>query len=712
MSARDLLVEIGTEELPPKSLLTLSEAFTEGLLAALAAAGLKHGKVESFASPRRLAILVKRLAERQPDQEVKRRGPPVGAAFGADGSPTRAAVAFAESCGTTVAALGRVTEPKGEFLSYTGVRAGAATESLLLAMVGEALAKLPIAKRMRWGSGSAEFVRPVHWVVLLFGEEVVPGEILGVATGRHTRGHRFMAPREIAIGSPAGYARKLERTGKVLASFAERRERIRAGVTALAAAEGLTAIIREPLLDEVAALVEWPMPLAGRFEERFLTLPPEVLIATLEDHQRYFPVRTAAGALAPMFITVANIESRDVGIVRAGNERVVRPRLADAVFFWDADRRHTLASRREALKAVTFQAQLGSYHQKSARVKALARRFATATRAEAALAERAAEIGKCDLLTGLVGEFPELQGVMGSYYARNDGEPAEVAAAIAEQYLPRFAGDALPKGPVGATLALAEKLDTIVGIFATGQKPSGTRDPFGLRRAALGFLRIVLEGRFEIDLKALIGAAFELARADLAAVAEARPVAPGGKAPAAPPAAEAVIAEVYDYVLERLRAFHLDANDGTTVEMFEAVLERRPVSPLDFEARLAALREFLTLADAPALAGANKRIANIQRKAGDTGSGAVNAALLRLPEEKALAAELAAISPGVASLIASRDYTGALRGLARLRPAVDAFFDGVMVMDEDLAVRANRFALLAALRALFLEVADLSRLPG
>jgi glycyl-tRNA synthetase beta chain len=712
VSARDLLVEIGTEELPPKSLLALSDAFTEGLVSALAAAGLKHGKVESFASPRRLAILVKRLAERQPDQEVKRRGPPVSAAFGADGAPTRAATAFAESCGTTVAALGRVTEPKGEFLNFTGIRTGAATEALLLAMVNDSLAKLPIAKRMRWGAGSAEFVRPVHWVVLLYGDEVVPGEILGIATGRHTRGHRFMAPREIAIATPAGYAKKLERTGKVLASFAARRERIRAGVTALAAAEGLTAIIREPLLDEVAALVEWPMPLAGHFEERFLTLPPEVLIATLEDHQRYFPVRDSAGALSSMFITVANIESRDVAVVRAGNERVVRPRLSDAVFFWDADRKQSLASRREALKAVTFQAQLGSYHQKSERVKALARRLAVATRADAALAERAAEIGKCDLLTGLVGEFPELQGVMGSYYARHDGEPAAVADAMAEQYLPRFAGDALPKGPVGATLALAEKLDTLVGIFATGQKPSGTRDPFGLRRAALGFLRIVLEQRLELDLPVLIGAALELARADLASVAAARAPAPGARAPAPPPPAEVVIAEVYDYVLERLRASHLDANDGTTVEMFEAVLERRPASPLDFEARLGALREFLTLADAPALAGANKRIANIQKKAGNSGGGAVRTELLRLAEEKALAAELAALSPGVASLLARRDYTGALRELARLRPAVDAFFDGVMVMDEDPAVRANRFALLEKLRALFLEVADFSRLPG
>jgi glycyl-tRNA synthetase beta chain len=708
VSAQDLLVEIGTEELPPKSLLALSSAFTDGVVAALASAGLKHGPAESFATPRRLGFRIRRLAARQKDQPLTRRGPPVTAAFGADGQPSRAATAFAESCGTTIAALGRATEPKGEFLSYTGVKAGAATETLLVAMVNEALAKLPIAKRMRWGSGTAEFVRPVHWVVLMFGREVVPGEVLGLATGRVTRGHRFMAPRPIAIASPAAYQKRLARSGKVVASFAERRAAIQAGVHALAAAEGLTACTREALLDEVAALVEWPVPIAARFETRFLSLPEEVLIATLEDHQRYFPVRQSSGALSPMFITVANIDSRDPAVVRAGNERVVRPRLADAAFFWDSDRRQPLAARRAALAGVTFQAELGSYLQKSERVKSLARTLAGVTHADATLAVRAAELAKCDLLTGLVGEFPELQGVMGSHYARLDGEPAEVAAAMAEQYLPRFAGDALPAGRVGAALALADKLDTIVGIFAIGRKPSGTSDPFGLRRAALGFLRIVLEQRLELDLPALIGLALEAIRGDLAAVAATRTGA------AATPRALAATAgaEIYDYCMERLRAHHLEARDGTTVEMFEAVLERRPASPLDFEARLAALVAFLALPDAAALTGANKRIANIQRKAGHSGGGAIDAALFRLDEERALAAAIATVAPGVAERLTRRDYTGALRELAKLRPAVDAFFDRVMVMDEDLAIRANRFALLDGVRALFLEVADVSRLPG
>jgi glycyl-tRNA synthetase beta chain len=706
VSARDLLVEVGTEELPPKSLPALSQAFTEALLAGLAAAGLKHGKVEPYATPRRLALLVRRLAEHQPDQPLKRKGPPVSAAFAPDGAPTRAATAFAESCGTTVAALGRLAEPKGEFLYYTGVRRGAETATLLLAIVSEALGKLPIAKRMRWGSGTAEFVRPVHWAVLLYGHEVVPGRILDVPTGRHTRGHRFMAPKAIALSSPAGYAKRLAGTGKVLASFGARRERIRAGVTALAAGQGLEAIVSEALLDEVTALTEWPVPLAGRFEERFLELPPEVLIATLQDHQRYFPVRAPGGRLSPVFITVANIESRDPSEVRAGNERVVRPRLADAAFFWDGDRKQSLGARRAALKSVTFEAQLGSYYQKSERVRALARALAPVTRADPALCERAAEIAKCDLLTGLVGEFPELQGTMGAYYARHDGEAGEVATAMAEQYLPRFAGDALPAGSVGTALALADKLDTIVGIFSIGQKPSGTRDPFGLRRAALGFLRIVLEQRLELDLPALIARALEATGGDVAAAAAS------SKPLAAPPPAAVVAAEVYDYVMERLRAHYLEANLGITVEMFDAVLDRRPASPLDFAARLTALSEFLRLPDAPALAGANKRIANILRKADAAGGGALRADLLQQPEERQLAAALEAVRPGVEALLGGRDYTAALSELARLRPAIDAFFETVMVMHEDAAVRTNRLALLAGLRALFLRVADLSRLPG
>lgn len=711
MSVRDLLVEIGTEELPPKSLPVLSQAFTDGILAGLAAAGIRHGKVTSYAAPRRLALLVRRVAEHQPDQEVKRRGPPASTAAGPDGLPTRAATAFAESCGTTVAALGRITEPKGEFLYYTGVKPGSATASLLAGIVTESLDKLPIAKRMRWGSGTAEFVRPAHWIVLLFGTEVVPARILDLPTGNRTRGHRFMAPREIALKTPSSYAARLEKAGKVIADFSARREIIRTGVHALAAAEGTTAIVSDALLDEVTALVEWPVPIAGRFEARFLALPPEVLIATLQDHQRYFPTRDAEGALTPLFITVANLESRDPAQVRAGNERVVRPRLADAAFFYDTDRRVTLASRLDSLKTVTFQAQLGSYDAKSARVRRLATALAPLVGADATLAARAAALAKCDLMTGLVGEFPELQGTMGAYYARHDGEPAAVATAIGEQYLPRFAGDALPATPEGTALALADKLDTIVSIFAIGQKPTGTKDPFAVRRATLGVLRIVLEKRIDLDLPAIVGVALEAARADVATAAAARLDA-GGKPAAAPAPFEAAVAEICDYAFERLRAHYLEAGGGITAEMFDAVLDRRPPSPLDFDARLRALGEFLTLADAGALAGANKRIANILKKADGGGASMIDPALLELPAERELAAALATVRPGVEARLATRDYTTALRELATLRPAVDAFFDQVMVMAEVPAVRANRLHLLATLRQLFLGVADLSRLPG
>ncbi|MEI8296385.1 MAG: glycine--tRNA ligase subunit beta [Pseudomonadota bacterium] len=709
MSTRDFLVEIGTEELPPKSLPALSAAFSEGILAALAAAGIRHGKVERYAAPRRLALLVRRVAEHQLDQQIKRKGPPVSASFTPDGQPTRAASAFAESCGTTLAALGRITEPKGEFLFHTGVKAGAATITLLEGIVTASLDKLPIAKRMRWGAGTAEFVRPVHWIVLLYGREIVPATILGITASDRTRGHRFMAPKEIRLSSPASYAGRLEKAGRVIADFARRRELIREGVTRLATEHGGRAIIGDALLDEVTALVEWPSPIAGRFEERFLALPREVLIATLQDHQRYFPVEDAGSQLTSLFITVANIVSRAPDEVRRGNERVVRPRLADAAFFWDQDCRTPLAARREQLKAVTFQAQLGSYFAKSERVRALALELAPQVGAEAADAARAAELAKCDLLTGLVGEFPELQGTMGAYYARHDGEAAAVATALGEQYLPRYAGDALPATPTGTALALADKLDTIVGAFAIGQKPTGAKDPFAVRRATLGVLRIVLERRLELDVPALVAGAMEAIRADLNAQAAART---DGKPPAALPDSAVVGREVYDYAFERLRAYYLEAGEGISTEMFDAVLDRRPGSPLDFDARLRALGAFLALPDAAALSGANKRIANILRKANHTPAAAVRAELFEGPEERALAEAIAALTPGVEARLAERDYAAALKQLATLRPAVDAFFDKVMVMAEDPAVRANRLTLLGSMQRLFLEIADLSRLPG
>ena len=660
MSKRDFLVEIGTEELPPKSLLTLAAAFADGIAKGLDGAGLVHAAVEHYATPRRLAVRVRRLVEQQPDRAIERRGPPLKAAFDAQGAPTQAALAFARSCGTDVSALERLETPKGVWMVHRGTEAGASTVSLLPGIVQAALDALPIAKRMRWGAGEAEFVRPVHWVLMIFGRDEVPCEILGVSAGRVTYGHRFMAPKAIRIGSPASYVGALRKRGRVMADIDERRETIRQGVATVAAGLDGAAVIDNSLLDEVTALVEWPVPLAGRFDAKFLELPAEVPIATMQDHQRYFPVRDANGRLMPWFITVSNIESSDPAQVIAGNERVVRPRLSDAAFFWASDRKHRLDSHRDALKRVTFQTRLGSLHDKSVRVRELAMDIAAGIDGDAALAGRAADICKCDLLTAMVGEFPELQGLMGRYYAELDGEAAEVCEAMREQYLPRFAGDELPSTRTGMAVAIADRLDTVAGIFAIGQKPTGTRDPFGLRRAALGLLRIAVERRLELDLPRLIGKA-------LAALPFAAP--------------ENTAAEVYEYVVERLRAYYLEGDAGLAItpEMFDAVLATRPASPLDFDSRLRALAEFLRLPDAQSLAAANKRIANILRKATGPVGDTIDDNLLRDPAEQILGEQLAAIARRVEPKFRARNYTEALKDLAVLRGAVDEFFDSVMV---------------------------------
>ncbi|MBX3702147.1 MAG: glycine--tRNA ligase subunit beta [Steroidobacteraceae bacterium] len=702
MKRLDFLVEIGTEELPPKSLLPLAEAFRDGVAAGLDVAGLTHGAALAYATPRRLAVLVRRLLDQQPDQRVERRGPPVSAAYDAAGKPTKAAYAFAASCGIEVKEIQRRSDAKGEFLFCKLTRPGARTAALLPGIVQQALASLPVARRMRWGAGDVEFVRPVHWVVMLHGDEIVPGEILGLPAGRMTRGHRFHAPKPVALRSPGVYLASLERRGYVLADFEARRERIRAGVAAAAEAGGGQAVIDPAVLNEVTALVEWPVPIVGHFEERYLELPPEVLVATLQDHQRYFPVKAADGTLLPAFIAVANIESRDPPQVRAGNERVVRPRLADAAFFYQTDRKTSLSSRLAALASVTFQARLGTLADKTARVTELAGQIARATGEDPIAAQRAAQLAKCDLLTAMVGEFPELQGVMGRYYALHDGEPDAVAAAIGEQYLPRFAGDTLPATGAGLALAIADKLDTIAGIFAIGQKPTGAKDPFGLRRSALGVLRILIETGVALDLRGLIQSALELVHADVVRLAS------GGAAPMP----EALADEIYDYMMERLRAWYLESGAGISSEMFDAVLDTRPASPLDFDDRLCALAAFLKLPEAASLTAANKRISNILRKAGEQPNPRVDPGLLTDPEERRLATEIEELRQDVERFVTSRRYEDALLRLAALRPAVDAFFDKVLVMADDVRIRANRLALLAALQKLFLHTANLARLPG
>jgi glycyl-tRNA synthetase beta chain len=729
---RDFLVEIGTEELPPKALRTLERAFAGDMASGLAKAGLEHAELRSFASPRRLAVFVRRLAAHQPDQKIERRGPPVNTAFDAEGLPTRAAQAFAASCKASVEELQRREEAKGSFLYYVGVKPGAPAVELLPSLVQSALDALPIPRRMRWGAGEAQFVRPVHWITMLYGKEVVAATLLDTPAGALTRGHRFHAPKPLRVTSPSAYERALRDRGYVVADFEARRSLVRERVAAIAEGLGGRALMSDALLDEVTALVEWPVPLAGRFEERFLSLPREVLISTLEDHQRYFPVEGADGRLLPCFIAVANIESREPAKVVEGNERVVRPRLADAAFFWEQDRKTPLAARVDGLARVTFQAKLGSLGDKARRVSALAAEIAQARRHSfsassaslVAAAQRAAELCKCDLLTAMVGEFPELQGIMGAYYALADGEEREVATAIREHYQPRGAGDDLPTTETGTTLALADKLDTLAGIFAIGEKPSGTKDPFGLRRAAIGVIRIAIEKRLDMDLAQLLALAVALAAADIGKSAAAA----GKAAPAV--ATEKVAAEVYDYVLERLRAYYLEAAAAVgvgsapsqgesvapalaiTTEMFDSVLATRPVSPLDFDARLRALRTFLALPEAASLTAANKRVANILRKAGESAPAAIDAEALQAPAERQLFEALRERRDSVSAATMRRDYTSSLTLLAQLRPAVDAFFDQVMVMDENPKLRANRLALLAQMRELFAGVADLSRLPG
>jgi glycyl-tRNA synthetase beta chain len=693
MSRHDFLVEIGTEELPPKSLFTLAKAFATGVTQGLDGASLAHGEVAWLATPRRLAVIVDGLADHQPEQRIQRQGPSVQQGFDANGQPTKAALGFAASCGVSIDALQQVDGPKGRVLQYAGVKPGRATTDLLPDIIRTALAGLPVAKRMRWGSGTQEFVRPVHWIVMLHGSNVIDAEILGVRSGKHTHGHRFHAPRAITIPSPGKYAQTLLDEGHVIADPTVRRDRIRDGVTTLAESIGGHAVIEEALLDEVTALVEWPVPLVGRFDERYLTLPAEVPIATMQDHQRYFPVRDASERLMNSFITVANIDSREPDKVRDGNERVVRPRLADAAFFWDTDRKQSLDARREALKAVTFQAKLGSLYAKSERVGMLALRVAEMIGGDEELATRAAQLCKCDLLTAMVGEFPELQGLMGKYYAQHDGEPADVSAALEQHYWPRFAGDRLPESSTGIAIAIGDRLDTLAGIFCIGQKPTGTRDPFGLRRAALGVLRIAVERNLEIDLLRLVETAVAL-----------QPVA----------APEGVADEIWTYLMERLRASYLEAGDAqsVTTEMFDAVLAGKPHSPLDIDFRLRALRGFLGMPEAASLAGANKRIANILKKASIEVSEAVDTNRLHEPAERQLFEHVISMERAVNPLFARREYATALSQLATLRDDVDRFFDSVMVMAEDPEVRANRLGLLLRLRGLFLQFADLSRLPG
>ena len=685
----DFLVELGTEEMPPTALRQLRDAFSEKLAALLHDSRLSFTAIQSYATPRRLGLLVEGLALAQPDEDLVLKGPPVSVAY-KDGELTQAGIAFANKCGVDPAELQQQETDKGAWLMCETRKAGEPAAALLPGIVQAALDSLPIPRRMRWGAGEAEFVRPVHWLVMLHGNQVVAGDVLGISAGFATRGHRFHAPADLPIDNPADYAALLHDKGWVIADFDARRKVVVDGVLAAAGRAGGSPVADDALYDEVTALAEWPVALVGAFDKEYLSLPREVIVATLQNHQRYFPIEGDDGSLLPRFAFVANLESADPEQVIDGNERVVTPRLADAAFFWKSDRRRPLAARIDSLKQVVYQQGLGSIYDKSVRVADLATMLAEARDESPANSARAALLSKCDLVCDMVGEFPELQGIVGAYYAAADGEPAEVAGAIREHYAPRFAGDVLPETRAGQWVAIADKLDSLAGIFALGKKPSGNRDPFGLRRSALGLVRIIIEKRVECDLVAAIRHAVQAQPCDTAADGAV------------------IMDDLYDYITERMRAYYLEQSAGYSNEIFESVLVREPHSLLDFDARMGAVLEFVGDDAAVSLAAANKRIANILRKAGDDSNAELNPALLEEPAEAALYEALLSARQAVAPLLEARDYAAALARLADLREVVDKFFDDVLVMADDDAVRRNRLALLAELRGVFLNIADVS----
>lgn len=681
---QDFLVELGTEELPPKALKELADSFKNSIEQSLQQAGLAFTTIESFAAPRRLAVRVSQLSTQQPDRVLNVDGPPIKAAFDAAGNPSAAALGFAKKNGVDISEIDR----SGEKLRYSKTVKGQLAAELLPEMVQTALANLPIPKRMRWGSSRVEFVRPTRWLVMLLGTEIIPCEILAQKSGRESQGHRFHAPGAITIQSPASYVEDL-RAVHVMVDREERRTKILHEVNALAAQANGTAIIPESLLDEVTSLVEWPAPLLCSFEERFLAVPQEALISTMQDNQKYFCLLDAQGKLLPRFITVANILSKNPEYIIAGNEKVVRPRLTDAEFFFNQDKKSRLETRNERLKTVVFQAQLGTVYEKSERISHLSGFIAEKIGSDKTLAARAGLLCKCDLATEMVSEFPELQGIAGFYYATHDGEAADVASALNEQYMPRFAGDNLPQSLTGAAVAIADKIDTLVGIFGINQPPTGSKDPFALRRSAIGLLRIIIEKSLTIDLRDLIAEAVKVYGSKLSHANTAH--------------------DVLEFLIGRYRAIYEE--QGIKPGVIASVLALNLSQPFDIDQRIKAVAHFSQLAEAEALAAGNKRVANILAKE-TLPSTAFNAALLQEPAEQALAQRVSDLEARLQPLIAAHDYQPALAALAQCRAEVDAFFESVMVMADDVAVKNNRILLLARLRALFMQIADISLLQS
>jgi glycyl-tRNA synthetase beta chain len=713
-AAKSLLIELGTEELPPRALDELGASFLRGICDGLGKRGVAAQLEQAalYVTPRRLAVYVPEVAAAQPEQSIERRGPAANAAVDAQGQPSKALIGFAQSCGVSVEQLEKLETDKGAWFVYRSIKPGQPVAALLPEIVDEALKGLPIPKPMRWADHDYSFVRPVHWLVMLHGSQVVEGQVLGLRSGRQSRGHRFMHPQPVHLADADSYVDAL-RMAKVLVDPYERRQRIREQVARAAQATGGIPRLDDALLDEIANLTEWPVAIACTFDREFLGVPPEALVTTMEANQKFVPVFDGQGKLTEHFIGVANVDSKQPGEIRKGYERVIRPRFADAKFFWDEDLKTPLAGYQDALKNVTYQQALGSLWDKSVRVAEIARIVANRVGVDAGQATRAASLAKCDLLTRMVGEFPELQGVMGRYYAQYGREAPEVAEALDSVYQPRFAGDTIAAGKVGQVLAIAERVDTLAGIFAVGLKPSGNKDPFALRRAALGLARTLIEGGLEFDHKALFAEALEL----LPEQALAAGLKPGkdGKPPMldAGQRRAALLSELNEFVLERLRGYY--AEKGYTTEQYEAVLAVTPISLVDFDRRLRAVVEFGRQPEAASLAGANKRVANILRKQQEE-HGAhsvreqVDPAHFEEAAEHALAHALAAAQADTAAALGRRDYTAVLVRLAQLQAPVDAFFDHVLVNADNPVVRANRLALLGQLKAQFTAIADIARL--
>jgi glycyl-tRNA synthetase beta chain len=688
MSTETLLVELGTEELPPKALKGLGLAFRDGITQGLASRGLTHGAVRWFATPRRLAVQIEKVQLRAAEKNLEILGPPLDRAKDDDGNWTPAAAGFAKKQGLQPEDLQTIETPKGARLGIQKIEEGVAAADCLNAVITEAIENLPIAKRMRWGASRVEFVRPVHWLVAMLGEQSDHGEVLGLTAGNTTRGHRFHSSGDITLGKPEDYESTLA-AEKVIASFEQRKEKILALVEEQAAAHNATAVIDPDLLDEVTGLVEWPVALTGSFEERFLEVPAEALISSMKEHQKYFHLLDEQGNLKPNFITLANIESTDPAQVIAGNERVIRPRLADAAFFFETDKKIPLSERVDKLQSIVFQQKLGTLADKTERISKLAGSLAKDIGAPEALAQRAALLSKTDLATDMVLEFSDMQGIAGSYYALHDGEEADVASAIAQQYWPKFAGDRLPETATACALGLADRLDTLVGIFGIGQPPTGSKDPFALRRASLAALRIMVEKNLDLDLRECLERSASLYPAGIIAQGTAE--------------------KVLEYMIERFRAWYEE--DGIPVEVFKAVSARNPSRPLDIQHRVSAVHAFSQLPQAQALAAANKRVSNILSKLDSAHSfSEVSADLLVEPQEKALFERLDTLGATCRQHLAKDEYTEALASLADLGEPVDAFFEDVMVNAEDESLRNNRLNLLKELRELFLGVADISLL--